>query len=1004
MSAFKNKVHFLAGSHTEPSRGVTVSRGSKLAIYLVVMVFVIQSTFAQSFTSGFSFYLPPQDTTGSIFLPRFPMRVIADDELNTVDADGHFSIKGKPVRFFGTNFVADGAFPTKSKAWFIAGRLRNMGFNLVRFHHLDNPWSTQSIFEWGKDTRHLNPTTLDRLENLIAELKKNGIYVNMNLHVSRTFRAQDAVPDYDSLPEFSKAVNYFDPLHQSLHKEYAKQLLTHVNPYTGKSLVNDPVMALVEITNENSLYRFWRDGALKHRLQGGQLSMRHTMMLDSLWLDFLKKKYVTTLTLQTAWNSGIIDRESSNQIRNGGFESGIASQWVIEKSGTAQAVTYNDIANPYKGNISAKITVQQSDGTDWHLQFKQTGLTIHKDSSYTVTFAARSDSSRTISVSVLKETSPWTWYGGGSFMLTTGWKEYSLSFKSSATMLSDIRLSFALGAQAGSYWFDEVTMKQPSTTGLLADESFEANNIRRIEYGESSSFSDQRVRDIASFYLQLETDFYASMKSYLKDSLGVNVPIVGTNWNVGAADLSAQSTMDYIDNHAYWDHPSFPSVPWSSTDWLINNTPMVTSLNGGTIAGLMAGVPVVKKPYTISEYNHPFPNRYQSEGVLFLSAYSSFHDVDGIMYFDYNGSVDDWESDRQSSFFNIDRNTALMALMPSCAYAYRNGLISRYQELIEIQFTKDFLSLASKNDDGSWLGAELYPRHLSLMHGIRVALYNAESTTNFASLPAASSSPFTSDTKELVWNSGGMFSAVTGKFIGITGLLNSFSNYQAGQLTVQSADKFGTLTWISLTDDSLCKSHRSLLTLSSRIQNTNMVWDGTRTIHDKWGTSPTLVEPVTASLLLTIFADSIYLYPLDASGNATGLKQVFYPVSPNLFFITLDQNNMKTVWFGIEAFGQGIANVGMNSIQEPREFFLSQNYPNPFNPTTRISYSVPEHSHVRITLANILGSEIETLVNEQKSAGQYSVIMDASHLASGIYFYTLQAGNFSQTKKCIVLR
>ena len=85
----------------------------------------------------------------------------------------------------------------------------------------------------------------------------------MNLHVSRTFRINDNVADYDSLPEFGKCVNFFDPYIIKLHKEYAQQLLTHVNPYTGKALVNDPVMAMVEITNENSLYRNWRDNKLK---------------------------------------------------------------------------------------------------------------------------------------------------------------------------------------------------------------------------------------------------------------------------------------------------------------------------------------------------------------------------------------------------------------------------------------------------------------------------------------------------------------------------------------------------------------------------------------------------------------------------------------------------------------------------------------------------------------------------------------------------------------------
>ena len=80
----------------------------------------------------------------------------------------------------------DGAFPPLTKAWYVAGRLRKKGFNLVRLHHMDNPWAPNlSLFEPGATTRKLNPVTLDRLENLISELEKNGIYADVNLHVSR---------------------------------------------------------------------------------------------------------------------------------------------------------------------------------------------------------------------------------------------------------------------------------------------------------------------------------------------------------------------------------------------------------------------------------------------------------------------------------------------------------------------------------------------------------------------------------------------------------------------------------------------------------------------------------------------------------------------------------------------------------------------------------------------------------------------------------------------------
>ncbi|MGD8306482.1 MAG: T9SS type A sorting domain-containing protein [Ignavibacteria bacterium] len=88
----------------------------------------------------------------------------------------------------------------------------------------------------------------------------------------------------------------------------------------------------------------------------------------------------------------------------------------------------------------------------------------------------------------------------------------------------------------------------------------------------------------------------------------------------------------------------------------------------------------------------------------------------------------------------------------------------------------------------------------------------------------------------------------------------------------------------------------------------------------------------------------------------------------------------------------------------PGKFELSQNYPNPFNPSTIIKYQIPEASFVSVNVYDLLGNEIATLVNEDKTAGSYEVKFDGSSLSSGIYFYRLSAGDFSLSKKMILLR
>ncbi len=89
---------------------------------------------------------------------------------------------------------------------------------------------------------------------------------------------------------------------------------------------------------------------------------------------------------------------------------------------------------------------------------------------------------------------------------------------------------------------------------------------------------------------------------------------------------------------------------------------------------------------------------------------------------------------------------------------------------------------------------------------------------------------------------------------------------------------------------------------------------------------------------------------------------------------------------------------------KPAAYSLSQNYPNPFNPSTEIRYSIRAASKVELTIYNILGQKIITLVNAQKAAGNYSVKFDASRFSSGVYFYSLKAGDFYETKKMILLK
>jgi len=119
---------------------------------------------------------------------------------------------------------------------------------------------------------------------------------------------------------------------------------------------------------------------------------------------------------------------------------------------------------------------------------------------------------------------------------------------------------------------------------------------------------------------------------------------------------------------------------------------------------------------------------------------------------------------------------------------------------------------------------------------------------------------------------------------------------------------------------------------------------------------------------------------------------------------TVGAHSGSTFYIDDLSFSGGATAVNENPAHVPDKFRLMQNYPNPFNPSTNISYQLPKSSFVTLKVYDILGNEITTLVNEEKSPGTYSINFNASNLPSGIYFYIIQAGSFHQVNKMILLK
>ena len=166
---------------------------------------------------------------------------------------------GTPIRFWGTNLSAGACFPEKPYAEKLAKRLASYGCNIVRLHQMDAEWGIPNIFQCRRGKRLSNtstydPESFDRLDYLIYCLKKEGIYVFLDMQTYRKYKEDDGARSTVLLKNNGAPYCLFDPTLIELQKEYMRALWLHHNPYTGIDYKDDPVFVMSDIINEACLY------------------------------------------------------------------------------------------------------------------------------------------------------------------------------------------------------------------------------------------------------------------------------------------------------------------------------------------------------------------------------------------------------------------------------------------------------------------------------------------------------------------------------------------------------------------------------------------------------------------------------------------------------------------------------------------------------------------------------------------------------------------------------
>jgi hypothetical protein len=245
--------------------------------------------------------------------------------------DGHLvDGAGQRWRAWGTNFSTRMNLPPMHMAPLLARHLAKWGINCVRMHFMDLRWPNGILMrgksmaprtigeaphrDHNQPTNALDPEALARMDYLIACCKENGVYVDINLNVARPFTEADGVAQADWLG-YAKALTYFDPRLIELQKEYARDLLTHFNPFTASRYVDEPAVALVELVNENSILESW----LSDRLRGENTRVTNTWSdippvygaeLDRRYNAWLAARYPDQAALSAAFQGDLRPDES----------------------------------------------------------------------------------------------------------------------------------------------------------------------------------------------------------------------------------------------------------------------------------------------------------------------------------------------------------------------------------------------------------------------------------------------------------------------------------------------------------------------------------------------------------------------------------------------------------------------------------------------------------------------------------------------------------------------
>jgi hypothetical protein len=389
-----------------------------------------------------------------------------------------------------------------------------------------------------------------------------------------------------------------------------------------------------------------------------------------------------------------------------------------------------------------------------------------------------------------------------------------------------------------------------------------------LRRGEFRAAPKERFYAELAFLTHVESSFFNDMQQYLRKTLGVKVPIISTadhTYSIsGLPLLRSTSKSEVQDAHAYWQHPAIFGR---------RATPMVDDPQHSMVVNL-ARTAMLGKPFTVSEINEPIPNEYSGEMIPIVASYAAFQDWDAVFFYSMEPKLKgEWQV-TMGDYFDIAQDPVKIAELPLGALIFLRHDVRAARQTIARSYSKEDINESARAPAATKpYFTPGFPLDLPLTHGSRIRCLDCAPLGKLKPLEGAD---ILSDTGELRWHAAGeqtgFVTAQGEKTEVITGFTASVArnNGSTTHIRTDIENGFGTIGLSSLDGKPLSVSDRMMLVAAGFSQNSGAAWDTRHALMAKWGTAPTLIEPIAGWIILKDLdgAVKVTVTPYDGAGRA----------------------------------------------------------------------------------------------------------------------------------------